>query len=157
MDFNTELNRGDYTYRYNNTLSNKNKRGLDIVGKALKKKYPFITGNILPWDNTDQLYSAIPVEVEMDFNKFVDYVGGEHFSFPITKSYGHLSTLVIHDENQDTIDKAKSIDINIKKDIIKYYQHLPEDFQIHYQLKFDWSDNFNTYPAEIYIMNFINI
>ena len=156
MEFNTELKKEDYLYRYNNTLSNKNKRGLDIVGKALKKKYPFLTGNISLWNNTDKLYSAIPVELEMDFNMFIDYVGGEQDQIH-RNSFGNLSTIVIHDNNQEVIDHASSIDTKIKQDITKYYQHLPEDFRIHYQLKFDWSDYSNTYPAELYLMNFINI
>lgn len=156
MEFNTELKKEDYLYRYNNTLSNKNKRGLDIVGKALKKKYPFLTGNISLWNNTDKLFSAIPVELEMDFNMFIDYVGGEQDQIH-HNSFGNLSTIVIHDNNQEVIDHASSIDTKIKQDITKYYQHLPEDFRIHYQLKFDWSDYSNTYPAELYLMNFINI
>ena len=156
MEFNTELKKEDYLYRYNNTLSNKNKRGLDIVGKALKKKYPFLTGNISLWKNTENLYSSIPVELEMDFNKFIDYVGGDQIQI-YNNSFGNLSTIVIHDNNQDVIDHARSIDTKIKKDINKYYHHLPEDFQVHYQLKFDWKDEFITYPAELYIMNFINI
>jgi hypothetical protein len=156
MEFNTELKKEDYLYRYNNTLSNKNKRGLDIVGKALKKKYPFLTGNISLWKNTQNLYSSIPVELEMDFNMFIDYVGGDQIQI-YNNSFGNLSTIVIHDNNQDVIDHASSIDTKIKKDINKYYHHLPEDFQVHYQLKFDWKDEFNTYPAELYIMNFINI
>lgn len=155
MEFNTELKIDDYQYRYNNTLSDKNKRGLYIVGKALKKKYPFLTGNISLWNNTQKLFSAIPVELEMDFNMFIDYVGGNKNQV-YHNSFGNLSTM-IYSNNPDVSDHARSIDTKIKQDLNKYYQHLPEDFQIHYQLKFDWKDEFNTYTAELYIMNFINI
>lgn len=154
MEFNTEKQVDNYTYKYNTSLTPKTKKGLDLVGRALNKKYPFITGNISLWGNTNELYSSIPLEVEVNFDMFVEYINGHKDS--LSDSLGFLSTLVFNN-NQEIIDHAKSIDIKIKKDITRFYQNLPDDFRIQYQIKFDWSDHFKQYPSEVYIMNFINI
>lgn len=136
-------------------ISDDVKKGFDLVGKALNKRYPFLTGNISTYNNQTNLYSAVPLILEMDFNQFILSMGQQPREYYNT-NYGYLSSLVHH--NPDIREQANTLQKKITRSLQLFYKSLPEKYQATYQFKFEWSDSF-TEPTTIepYIMHFTNL
>ena len=75
----------------------------------MTKKYPFLTGKIELLN--DDLYGPVSVNLEMDYNKFREYMGNQPsdlFKQNYPFNYSFLQTIVEPDQQDEMLDYIKN-------------------------------------------------
>ena len=119
-------------------MSNKIIDGINLVGKAMTKKYPFLTGKI-EFINDVDLYGPVSVDLEMNFNEFREYMGNQPsnlFNLNYPFKYSYLQVIVEPEQE----NQANQLQDKMNRSLNNLYQSLPQQYQIHYQYKFEWKD-----------------
>ena len=152
----------DAKHRAQTTLSKENIRGFEIVVKAIKKKFPYVTGykfwkrigSEVEHESDNKLYSAIPIELLIDGEKLKEFYG-----FDETTSYHSFSTLSLFKktlDNPELEERMKMDGERIKTIFPKLYNNLPDEMKVFYQSQYSWQDEFGKYTAIApYVLNFV--
>ena len=148
------------TYRFPIRLYENHIKGIDLVIKSLKKRYPFVTGkwslwrSSLPESNDRPIIDiAMPILIEIDLNKvFMIY------DFKAKFYLKEVSNLGVIPDDKETTEKLRQVDDNLKKYVETTYQLLPESLRIEGGVKFDWfkeDADFEVAYSRPYVMNYV--
>ena len=120
-----------------NNFTDKQLRGLDLVFKGAKKKFPFILG----WEFSDgyERYDcSLYLDIKVDVKKLSEYVGMEPKQNNTKKSGAILTPFDWGDYNSDEWEengqKSFKISVQIRDFLNENYEMLPEDYKIYYDL-----------------------
>lgn len=111
-------------------LTDKQIRGIDLAVKALRKKYPFITG----WGEYDKWedYNVnLFVDIQIDPQLLADYVKGE-VSNNLPNNIYFLQDLL--EWGTFNWDEIKDLQTNFENDLQLSYKYLPEEYRVEYEL-----------------------
>jgi len=120
-----------------NNFTDKQKRGIDLVFKVAKKKFPFIIG----WqfsESYEKYDCTLYLDMKIDVQKLGEYVGmvpNEHSA----KKFGALLSPFdwgdFKSVNWDEVaNKSYNLVVQMKSFINENYDILPEEFKIYYDL-----------------------
>ncbi len=149
-------------HRAQTTLSKENIRGFEIVVKAIKKKFPYVTGykfwkrigSEVEHESDNKLYSAIPIELLIDSEKLKEFYG-----FDETTSYHSFSNISLFmktSDNPELEERMKMDGERIKTIFPKLYHNLPDEMKVFYQSQHEWQDDFGKYTSIApYVLNFV--
>jgi len=120
-----------------NNFTDKQKRGIDLVFKVAKKKFPFIVG----WefsDNYEKYDCTLYLDMKIDVQKLGEYIGMVPNEYS-TKKFGALLSPFdwgdFKSVNWDEIaSKSYNLVVQMKSFINENYDILPEEFKIYYDL-----------------------
>jgi len=120
-----------------NNFTDKQKRGIDLVFKVAKKKFPFIVG----WEFSEgyEKYDCtLYLDIKIDVQKLGEYVGMVPNEVR-TKKFGALLSAFdwgdYKTEKWDEIaSKSYNLVVQMKSFINENYDILPEEFKIYYDL-----------------------
>ena len=111
-------------------LTDKQIRGIDLAVKALRKKYPFITG----WGEYDKWedYNVnLFVDIQIDPQLLADYVKGEVSNDLPNNIYFLQDLLEWGTFNWDEIGELQT---KIENDLQLSYEYLPDEYRVEYEL-----------------------
>jgi len=111
-------------------LTDKQIRGIDLSIRALKKKYPFITG----WGEYEKWKDynvTLFVDIQIDPQLLADYVKGKVSNDLPNKIY-FLQDL-LEWETYDW-DELKELQEKIEEDLEMAYEYLPNEYKVDYEL-----------------------
>ena len=118
-------------------FTDKQLRGLDLVFKGAKKKFPFILG----WEFSDgyENYECnLYLDIKVDVKKLSEYVGMEPKQNNTKKSGAILTPFDWGDyksgEWEKTGEKSYKLTVQIRDFLNENYEMLPEDYKIYYDL-----------------------
>jgi hypothetical protein len=120
-----------------NNFTDKQIRGLDLVFKVAKKKFPFIIG----WEFSEgyEKYDCtLYLDMKIDLQKLGEYVGMEPKE-NITKKSGAILTPFDWgdyktDKWEEIGQKSYQLGVRIKSFINENYNILPDEFKMYYDL-----------------------
>jgi hypothetical protein len=120
-----------------NNFTDKQKRGIDLVFKIVRKKFPFIVG----WEFSEgyEKYDCtLYLDIKIDVQKLGEYVGMVPNEVR-TKKFGALLSAFdwgdYKSEKWDEIaSKSYNLVVQMKSFINENYDILPEEFKIYYDL-----------------------
>ena len=120
-----------------NNFTDKQLRGLDLVFKGAKKKFPFILG----WEFSDgyENYKCnLYLDIKVDVKKLSEYVGMELKQTNTKKSGAILTPFDWGDyesgEWEKAGEKSYKLTVQIRDFLNENYEMLPEDYKIYYDL-----------------------
>jgi len=132
------INRNFVTSR-DNDLTEKQKRGIDLVVKSAAKKYPFILGwELFPdWQKYDaHLYLDLYVDwnlVSQYYNEPINHFYDKRPESVLGKTSALFSYLGSENVNSDKhFETGYNHGVKIKNLITSLYQVLPEEYQLYY-------------------------
>ena len=145
-------------------LNDKQMRGIDMVIKAIMKKYKFIKGWELYPDH-EKYDSVIFINVIMDYQEFADtykyYTEPNRYTFKRTA--GNPATYMgrdkkdydsmYYDKDKSVYEEVKLIKEDIESSAKELYYNLPEEFQSTYATEMYPDEQ---YPRSIMITEFID-
>ena len=125
------------TYRFPTRLYENHIKGIDLLIRALKKKYPFLTGKWSLWTKSSkerpQIDVALPIVIDLDLNKLYEY-----YDFTAHMYLSEVSNLSVIPDDDEHSEQLKEVDTKIKKYIESNYKNLPDHLRIQGGAKFDW-------------------
>ena len=120
-----------------NNFTDKQLRGLDLVFKGAKKKFPFILG----WELSDgyENYDCnLYLDIKVDVKKLSEYIGMEPKQNNTKKSGAILTPFDWGDyksgEWEENGEKSFKLSVQIRDFLNENYEMLPEDYKIYYDL-----------------------
>ena len=129
---------GDYK------LNDKQLRGIQLVGKAIMKRYPFIK-SVEPIPNQEEYDSMLFLNVVMDYQEFADNYKYFLQRFKYSKlSSSTISSYMYKDkeltQNEGLLEEIRDIRKDIEENLTLMYERLPEEFISTWTPKWDWVD-----------------
>lgn len=148
------------TYRFPIRLYENHIKGIDLLVKSLKKRYPFVTGKWSIWRSTQPeskdkpvIDIAMPLLIEIDVNKVFKI-----YDFEARFFLKEVSNLSVIPDDKETEEKLRKVDAHLKNYVETTYQLLPESLRIEGGVKFDWFDegaDFEVTYSRPYVMNYV--
>ena len=148
------------TYRFPIRLYENHIKGIDLLVKSLKKRYPFVTGKWSLWrsslpESKDKpvIDIAMPLLIEIDVDKVFKI-----YDFEARFFLKEVSNLSVIPDDKETVEKLRKVDAHLKKYVESTYQLLPESLRIEGGVKFDWFDegaDFEVAYSRPYVMNYV--
>ena len=137
-----------------NNFTDKQIRGLDLVFKVVKKKFPFIIG----WEFSEgyEKYDCtLYLDIKIDVQKLGEYVGMEPTKEYGIKKFGALLSPFDWgnyktDEWEEISQKSYQLVVQIKSFINENYNILPDEFKMYYDL-----GHLNKYIVNLSIDNYL--
>jgi hypothetical protein len=153
VDYENEMGR----YRFPNRLYENHIKGLDLLVKSLKKKYPFVTGKWSLWrskndeSNDNSLDISIPLIIQIDLNKLYTM-----YDFTTRLFLNDVGSLNVIPDDDETTERLRAVDQTLKSQIERTYSNLPEEFRIQGEINFSWETDSKFHPvfSRPYLMSY---
>jgi len=119
-------------------LTDKQRKGFDIIIKIINKKYPFVVG----WDehdDWDKYHYILYIDLVVDLTKYMEYFNSELWGGTILNE--PYTTLTEPIASIDEFDKVREIQESIKDYMGRIYNILPEEYVVKYDQSFNYPDD----------------
>ena len=128
------------TYRFPNRLYENHIKGIDLLIKSVKKKFPFVTGKWSIWKPNQktegrEIDITIPLIIQIDLKKLYTM-----YDFTTKLFLNNVGSLNVIPDDEETTERLKVADTQLKKLIESSYPNLPEQFRIQGEVKFSWDN-----------------
>ena len=140
-----------------NTINQKQMRGIELLSKAMSRKFKFIK-EVIPMSNYAKYENLLFVDVIMDYTEFAqmyNYFHKKLIGYRITSST--IAPYVSRDReswtgptDDEIYNNVKLIREDIERSLVAFYQSLPKEYQAFWITS--WGDEVLREPAvSIYI------
>ncbi len=141
-------------------LNDKQLRGIELIGKAMTKLYPFIK-SIKPIHNQDEYDSTLFINVIMDYQEFADNY--KYFLMRFKYSKLHSSTISSYmfkdkelTQNEGLLEEIREIRKDIEDNLTLMYERLPDEFISTWTPDWEWTNKQQPFPRTLGVAEYID-